>query len=204
MSPSESPRPWAAYYEKTGTRPPRATLLEALARFDAEPAVAPRLAVDLGCGSGRDAIELLRRGWRVLAIDAQAVAIAALLARSDLPAAARLETRVARMEEATWPACDLVNASFALPLCPPEHFHEVWRRIEASLTPGGRFSGQLYGERDSWRGRPGMTFLTRAGAEALLAGLEVEFLREEEEDSTTPRGEAKHWHIFHIVARQPA
>jgi hypothetical protein len=31
----------------------------------------------------------------------------------------------------------------------------------------------------------------------------VEFLREEEDDTVTPRGKAKHWHIFHIVARKP-
>jgi hypothetical protein len=27
---------------------------------------------------------------------------------------------------------------------------------------------------------------------------------EEEAEGTTPRGNAKHWHIFHIVARKPA
>lgn len=204
MSPPKAPRSWAAYYEKTGARPPRTTLIEALARFDAEPAASPRLAVDLGCGSGRDTIELLRRGWRVLAIDAEADAIAALEARPDLPSGAELETRVARMEDARWPNCALVNASFALPLCPPERFSGLWQRIADSLTPGGRFAGQLYGDRDGWRGRPGMTFLTRAEAEALLAGLEVEIFREEEEDSTTPRDEDKHWHIFHVVARKPA
>jgi trans-aconitate methyltransferase len=41
-------------------------------------------AVDLGCGAGRDTAELLRRGWRVLAIDAEAEAIRRLLERRDL------------------------------------------------------------------------------------------------------------------------
>jgi tellurite methyltransferase len=48
-----------------------------------------------------------------------------------------------------------------------------------------------------------MTFFTRAEAEALLAPLAVELFREEEEGGVTPRGSAKHWHIFHIVARKP-
>ncbi|MEK9661372.1 MAG: class I SAM-dependent methyltransferase, partial [Alphaproteobacteria bacterium] len=69
-------RDWASYYRKTGERPPRATLLAALDRFDAEPASPDRrLAVDLGCGSGRDVVEMLRRGWRVLAIDAEQAAV---------------------------------------------------------------------------------------------------------------------------------
>lgn len=195
---------WAAYYAKTGGRPPRKTLLHALDLFDAEGGSAPRLAVDLGSGGGRDAIAMLDRGWHVLAIDASADAAETLRSRSDLPGDAELETRVARFETADWPLCDLVNSSFALPLCSPDAFSALWQKIIDSLKPGGRFAGQIYGDRDSWAGRAGMTFHTRAEAEALLEGLEVELFEEEEDDSTTPRGEAKHWHVFHIVARKPA
>lgn len=203
-----SGRDWAGYYAKTGARPPRATLVFALDRFaeedDGAPVRgAPRLAVDLGCGSGRDVVEMVRRGWRVIGIDAEDAAIAALTAREDLPAGAQVEGRVARFEDAEWPDCDLVNSSFALPLCPPAAFPALWDRIVSSLKPGGRFAGQLYGPRDSWAARAGMTFHTREQAEALLGGLEVEMFEEEEDDSTTPRGEPKHWHIFHIVARKP-
>lgn len=193
---------WRQYYEKTGGRPPRATLLFALDRFDAEPAIGPRLAVDLGSGNGRDTAELLRRGWRVFAVDAEPTAIDGLVARFDAEARRRLEGKVARFEDVELPACDLVNSSFALPLCPPQAFPRVWAKIRAALRPGGRFAGQLYGERDSWRGNPTITFHTRAAAEALLAGYEIEHFREEEDDSVTPRGERKHWHIFHIVARR--
>ncbi|MGE5147808.1 MAG: class I SAM-dependent methyltransferase [Candidatus Eiseniibacteriota bacterium] len=193
---------WRDYYQRTGERPPRETLLSALDSWDSAGRT-PGQAVDLGSGTGRDTIELLRRGWSVLAIDAEPDAIAGLEARPDLPPGARLETKVARFEETDWPACDLVNASFALPLCPPETFPRLWQRIVERLRPGGRFAGQLYGDRDSWVGRPGMTFLSRAEALALLAPLEVELFREEEDDGVTPRGKAKHWHIFHIVARKP-
>lgn len=198
---TEVPRDWAAYYEKTGDRPPRETLLFALDRFDAEPAVAPRLAVDLGCGSGRDTIEILRRSWNVLAIDAEPAAIDKLTGRDDLPAGAELTGQVARFADANWPPCDLINSSFALPLMPPDEFAAVWPRITGSLKPGGRIACQLFGPRDSWADRQGMSFHDRAAVDGLLEGLDVEMCREEEDDSTTVRGEAKHWHIFHIVAR---
>jgi len=204
MAENESDDTWRRYYQVTGERPPRPTLMFALDRFDADggPA-APRFAIDLGSGNGRDTIEILRRGWRVLAIDAEPAAIEGLRARPDLPPGAPLEALVARFEAAAWPACDLVNSSFALPLCPPADFPAMWRRIVDSLRPGGRFSGQLYGDKDSWAGNPSITFHTRAEAEARLAGLAVEHFREEEDDSVTPRGHPKHWHIFHIVARKP-
>jgi tellurite methyltransferase len=191
---------WRRYYVKTDGRPPRETLLFALARFDAE--AGPGQAVDLGCGGGRDTIEMLRRGWSVLAIDEEPQAIAALEARPGIGADGCLETRRARFDETTWPTADLVNSSFALPLCPRARFPALWRRIWSFLRPGGRFSGQLFGDRDSWMGDPGMTHMSRAEAEALLVGLEVEMFREEEEDAVTPRGRPKHWHVFHIVARK--
>jgi hypothetical protein len=97
---------------------------------------------------------------------------------------------------------DLVNASFSLPLCPPDRFPGLWCRIVASLKVGGRFAGQLYGDHDGWAGRPGMTHIDRAAAERLLADLELELFEEEEVDSVTPRGKPKHWHIFHVVARR--
>jgi tellurite methyltransferase len=189
---------FAAYYDATAKRPPRRTLLTALENFGDFAGT----AVDLGCGDGRDAIELMRRGWSVLAIDAEPEAIARLEARPDLPPQRKLETRIARFETAQWPEADLVNASFALPLVPPAIFAALWRSVVASLKPGGRFAGQLYGERDDWAGRPGITCHRRAEAEQLLSDLRVELFDEEDSDAVTPRGVPKHWHIFHIIARR--
>jgi SAM-dependent methyltransferase len=193
---------WAAYYQQLRDRPPRRTLVKALDLFgDASP---DALAVDLGCGDGRDIVELLRRGWRVVAVDSESEALRQLAAR-NLPGADRITPITARFEEVPLPlGVQLVNSSFAMPLCEPEAFHTQWARIREALPAGGRFSGQWYGVRDSWNGRPGMTFLERDQALALLAGLEIEMFEEEEADGVTPRGNPKHWHIFHIVARKPA
>jgi tellurite methyltransferase len=186
---------WSRYYEAAGDDA-RETLLQAANRF-----TEPGFAVDLGCGNGRDTAELLRRGWRVLAIDGEVEAIDLLRARvGDEP---RLDTKVARYHEATWPTADLVNASWSLPFCPPHEFTGLWQRIVASLRPGGRFSGQLFGDRDGWSQGDGMTFLPRDRAEELLAALELERFDEIEEDSRTATGEPKHWHVFHVVARKP-
>src|SRR6266508_1833857 len=137
-------------------------------------------------------------------IDAEAEAIQRLLGRGDLRSggAARLETQVARFEDAGWPEADLINSSYALPFCPPNQFAAIWQRIVASLRPGGRFSGQLFGDRDGWATQADMSFQTRQDAEKLLRGLEVEHFEEVEEDGETAVGDPKHWHLFHVVARQ--
>jgi tellurite methyltransferase len=192
---------WTKYYEAVALEP-RTTLVEALRRFDEEHS-RERFAVDLGCGTGGDTVELLRRGWHVLALDGQAEAIDRLRAL-DLSEDERdrLQTRVSRFETTQWPPADLVNASFALPFCPPGDFPAVWERIEHSLHPGRRFSGHLFGDRDEWSDEDDMTFQTRAEAEALLSRLEVELFDEVEEDGPTAVGKQKHWHLFHVVARR--
>ena len=119
-----------------------------------------------------------------------------------LPAGGEQRERVARFEEAAWPRCDLVTSSFALPFCPPERFPALWRRIVASLRPGGRFAGQLFGERDEWAG-DGLTVQTRAELDRLLEPFAVEHLEELEEDGRTAVGDPKHWHLYHVVARKP-
>lgn len=191
---------FAGYYAATREGAPRKTLLAAL---DAA-APATGFAIDLGCGTGRDTVELLRRGWRVLAVDAEPDAIAELRVRPEArDAGGRLETSVARFEAIELPPADLINSSFALPVCPPEQFPALWQRIRAALNPGARIACQLFGPRDSWaRRETPPTIHDRAAVDALLSGLAVEMLDEEEADTTTPRGQQKHWHIFHIIARR--
>lgn len=188
-----SERDWSLYYARVESTP-RETLLDAAARFDA-----PGRAVDLACGAGRDTLELLRRGWSVLAVDSHPEGIARL--RAAAGDNARLEMLLAPMEDAQWGTVDLINASFALPFCPRDRWEELWARIRGSLAPGGRFAGQLFGPDDEWADE--CVVQTRAEAETLLAGLEVERFDEVEEDRAIVTGAMKHWHLFHCVAREP-
>ncbi len=193
---------WMQYYQAVAGRPPRPTLVKALEYHAQTPDVLPKLAVDLGCGDGRDTVELLNRGWRVLAIDGEPEAIARLRQRSDC-SRTYLETRVQRFEDLTLPPdISLVNASFCLPFCPPDHFPDLWDEIVATLASGGRFCGQLFGDRDSWAAYNDMNHHSRDQVNQLLTPFEVEWLEEENHPGKTALGEEKHWHIFNIVARK--
>jgi tellurite methyltransferase len=206
MSSSFTEEQWRTYYDNMHGLPPRDTVVTALNAFDAERIPeAARFAVDMGCGEGRDTVEILRRGWRVFAFDGFEEGIRRLRERPDLTpdALARLETTVQRFEEARWPTATLINAAYSLPFCPREAFPDLWQRILESLPPGGRFSGQLFGDHDEWAVAEKVTFQTRREAERLLAPLNVELFTEEERDGTTANGRPKHWHVFHIVARKP-
>lgn len=199
---------WSTFFDAVDNQPPRDTLLQALDRFDHEPARGlPRFAIDLGCGQGRDTLEMLRRGWRVLAIDWSREGLNRLIAKTPWPALWQLTTRQDTFEHSVLPPCDLVNASFAIPHCRPEDFPAIWTRIAAAIRPGGRFAGQLFGVNDGWAQRPDAitrTYHTRSEVESLLAvhGLIAEHLDEVQRDGKTAMGEPKYWHVFHVVARK--
>ncbi|MBF2074191.1 MAG: class I SAM-dependent methyltransferase [Synechococcales cyanobacterium C42_A2020_086] len=207
LSPTPHPIPghdWSSYYQAVQGRPPRDTLLMALARFEQDQNTpCNRFAVDLGCGDGRDTVELVRRGWRVLAIDAAAEAIERLSHRPDIDQT-QLQTRVDRFETLSLPVAsfDLINASFCLQFCPPPAFPAFWQQIVTALRLGGRFCGQLIGNRDSWTMYAHMNHHSREQVEALLTPFIVESLIEEDHPGKTALGVEKHWHIFHIVARK--
>ncbi|MBM3486271.1 MAG: methyltransferase domain-containing protein [Alphaproteobacteria bacterium] len=193
---------WDEYYKAVSGNPPRETLVRALDAWEKEfGARRMRTAVDLGCGEGRDTVELLRRRFHVRAIDSEQRALDWLAGRADLPTTGTLETVCARMEDAAWPAVEVFNASFALPFCTPDCLEALWARIVAALPQGGRFAGQIFGPDDEWAS-PALGIRDRAAVEAMLAAFEPEQLDEINRPGKDAMGGAKHWHIFYIVARK--
>jgi trans-aconitate methyltransferase len=189
---------WSRYYEVHRSRPPRQLLLDVL---DCAGPGEGRQALDLGAGTGRETLALLEAGWRVLAVDAEQAAIDII--RGDAAVYGdRLETAVGSYDEVALPPAELVHASYSLPFVAADRFQAAWSRVLAALEPGGWLLVDLFGVEDSWNdGSGALTFHTREQVLALLAGLEVEQLDEEERDGEAVSG-PKHWHAFHVVARR--
>lgn len=192
---------WPGYFGSVLGKPPRDTLLASLAAFEQEGFTAG-FAIDLAAGEGRDTLELLARGWRVLATDAEPAAFEFLWPRVPASARDRLTTTVATFEDTLLEPCDLLNASFALPFCLPSDLPALWVRIVAAIRPGGRFAGQFFGDRDSWAWREDRTHHSHEEVLAMLSGFDIEMMRVEEQDDPATVREPKHWHLFHVVARK--
>ena len=161
------------------------------------------VAIDLGCGDGAETLELLRRGWAVVAVDGSSAGIARLrqsVSPADLP---RLTPLVAPFAEMSLPLADLVYAGLSLPFCEARDFDAVWETVASAVRPNGFFVGHFFGPHDTWADKPDMTFHAREDVEALLSGFEIAQLREQDEDGTSVGG-PKHWHVFHVIARKVA
>ena len=185
---------WEDFYKITKDRPPWHLLVQAISLISQR-----KDALDLGCGAGRDTRFLLEQGFMVTAVDNDPHAIALLV---DLP---QNHLRVVRssFEAFDFGTYDLVNAHFALPFLPMEHFQLVFVLIKQALHAGGIFVGQFFGVNDEWNTTGNqMTFLTRVQAESELKGLKVLEFREEDVDSHVADGTPKHWHVFHIIAKK--
>ncbi len=199
---------WPDYYAVTVDRPAWGTTVDAAERFAADDEARPpaagasaRVAVDLGCGAGRDTRELLRRGWRVLAVDRETVAIEAVTAATPEADRGRLEGVVAELATFELPPCDLVIASVSLQLLSAADYAAVFERITAALRPGGRFAGLLYGDRDEAASDPDCTCPSPDAIRGYLAAFEVESWLEREEDGHMALGDPHHIHLIEVVAR---
>lgn len=192
---------WPGYFGSVLGKGARETLIAALDSFARED-FAEGLGVDIAAGEGRDTLELLERGWRVVATDGHPDAFKLLWPRVRPELKPRLTTVEADFAEMQVPDCDLVNASFALPFCLPGHFPSLWSRIVAAIRPGGRFAGQFFGDRDTWASLPGRTHHSREEVLELLKGFDIELLDEEEKDDPQEVRKPKHWQIFHVVAKK--
>ncbi|GCE23893.1 class I SAM-dependent methyltransferase [Dictyobacter kobayashii] len=187
---------WDQFYLLTKDKPPSAGLLQAISLLDHIGGE----ALDLGCGAGRDTRYLLQRGFRVTAVDQEEASLAALTTLST----GKLTLVQAAFEDFSFATYELINAHFALPFIAKEQFTTVFDRLKQSLKPGGIVVGQFFGINDEWNTNTNhLTFFTRAQALAQLEGLRIITFEEEDADGRTTEGSAKHWHIYHIIARKP-
>ena len=97
------------------------------------------------------------------------------------------------------PPTDLLLSCATLPFVPRPDFGALWSRMREALRPRGILAVDLFGDRDEWADTDG-TYLSRADVEALLDGLEIVELTEEERDGRSFSG-PKHWHTFRVIAR---
>ncbi len=194
-------RDWEAYFAATdSTREIRALFREALA---AQPPLPhPRRATDLGFGHGVETLALLAAGWEVYAADGAPGAVERLQARVPAEHVSRLTLEQIDLGAVSVPPSALVWAGLSLFFVPPDRFAALWRSIRAALAPGGRFAGQLLGERDTWAGDSDTTALSSGELDELLTGMTVEHRTVQDEDGHAVSG-PKHWHVHNVIARMP-
>jgi len=189
---------WPEFIRRTLNIPPRRMVVKALDYFGDFTG----FAVELGCGSGIDTIKLVECGWKVYAVDSLSDGFENIMAKLPGDKKDYVECVQAVFEDMDIPEADLVYSSFSIPFCRPESFESFWGKIVGAIKPGGRFAGNLFGEKDEWSQMPGVTFVTRDQIDELFRDFEIEYLREQHQEGQSVLTETKMWHLFEIVARK--
>ena len=142
----QPPRDWDAVYAASpeyffGEEPslPARSALRFFRMFGGDPAGA--LALDLGCGEGRDTAFLTGAGFQVVARDVAPSGLEktrALLARRSVPAE-RVDLALGDVRDFDYPAdaYDLTLAANVYQFLPPDEVPGHVRRLQIATKPGG-------------------------------------------------------------------
>ncbi len=191
---------WAEYYANSVTTP-SSSLVLGLEHFLGE--MRGSLAVDCGCGAGRDAVHLLEAGFAVYAFDKIAEAIDRTQLATPLHLTDQLTTELRSFDDVRIPECDLVNASASLFFASPETFAPLWTQVCERLVEGGIFCGDFLGSNDDWiTAGENLTGLSEAELMNGFSRFDVLHLHERDEVGPQSAGDDKRWHLFTVVARK--
>jgi tellurite methyltransferase len=184
------------YYKSTQDLEPSQLLIEALQLLSSP----SKIALDLGCGAGRDTRLLLERGFKVIAVDSEPRVRKFIEKLHQFGDLTYVESTFASFDYKNY---DLINAHYSLPFSPPESFGLVMDKILGSLNADGLFVGQFFGVNDEWN-TPGsnMTFHTKTELQKLLSSVEIIKFDEKDADGPLTDNSEKHWHVFDVIARQ--
>jgi tellurite methyltransferase len=192
---------WSEFHRKSHTRPPRELLIRTLNFFDVE-SRSDLVAVDLGCGSGADTLELLRRGWKVHCVDADPEGLEMLKSKVPPEFMGKVRTYTERIESFPFPECDLVWASYAFPFCPAANWEAMVRKATSALRPKGRIAGDVFGDKHAWAGEADVLTLSETNLRIALSALDVEAF-DIENGYRVSGSEITRWHSFGFSACKP-
>ncbi len=191
---------WDDYYRNTEAGPPSRLLLEALERIALTGPSEGKLAIDLGCGAGRDSLELLRRGWRVIAYDRNQMALDFL--KEKARAYSTQLTCYKNEFEAIHmlPKASLVYAGHSLPFCGRTAFDPLWSNVLQAVETDGWLAVDFFGPEDDWVKSGHVLGYSEAQVRQLLGDLQLERIHTRNEHGKTATGPDKHWHVMSVIA----
>ncbi len=193
----------AEYYDVTTDREVRADL-----RFAADLVTQEKIAIDCGCGAGRDIAFLRDKGFIVHGFDLEAESIRRCRERFGEDPGVFLSQ--ASFNSFIYPSAALIVADASLFFCPEGDFEDVWCKITESLVPGGIFAGSFLGPEDTMAGPeynreafwPDVLTFTEDSLRPRFYGFEILRWTEHNFLGETAQGAPHHWHIYSVVAKK--
>lgn len=188
---------WDRYYQKMLERPLRPLYLQSLQFIGDRKGI----AADVGCGIGKEAEDLLNRGYVVHAIDKEAAGIESLKNRTGMNE--NLHIYVQPFETfKEFPKVDVLYAFHSLPFSNKEHYERVLNRVRDSILPNGFFIGTFFGTKDDWVQWDHVSGITEDKIKELFSDFEFLYFKEVTDRKPSANGPEKNWHYYEVIARR--
>lgn len=186
---------WNIYYKKHINREVRSQLIKAVSYC-----INKNNALDLGSGTLIESKFLIQNGFKhVTAVDSSLETEKFKDGSKNLD----LIIKPFKQYKFSFNTFDLINAQFSLPFYGKENFDYFINKIIYSLKPGGIFTGQFFGIKDSWNTQnSNLVFHTKEEILNLFHELKILELIEEEKDDSSVNNPLKHWHIFNFIVKK--
>lgn len=165
--------------------------------------LSPGFIVDLGAGTGQDAINLLEEGVQKLwAVDSNKGAIEIL--KKNIPKNKKWLIECFLEEWAPLTEhVDLFTASYTFPYRKQSIFNAFWQKVVDAIEPGGYVAGQFFGPLTKREPDPGMSYHTESQLKELL---EKDFIIKYFKAGDEPKlhgGDVPPWGtLYHVVAKK--
>lgn len=193
---------WEQYFQKNkgrAVRPLYAKAVKYLSNFQPKNS----FAVDLGCGAGIETLDLLTRGWSVIAIDGEPSSISAVRELAGAPLSKSLRTICTRFEDLNViPPSEFIYSYHSLPFCQPDQFDKLWKLISEAIVPNGIFAGSFFGMNDEWVKAGRTTGVSREKLELYLSQFDLLHREEFDQVGNTALSGPKHWHFIDVLAKK--
>ena len=126
------------YYENTKNAPPHILVKKFINMENKE-----GKAIDLGCGTGRDTIFLIKNNWNVTAIDREDTR-ELIEENLEVTEKERFKFICQNFENIELEKNDLVVSNFSIPFCSKNYFNEFWNKIVDSINEGRILCRQFF------------------------------------------------------------
>ncbi|MGF1725584.1 class I SAM-dependent methyltransferase [Photobacterium nomapromontoriensis] len=160
-----------------------------------------KVAVDCACGTGRDTLYLLEKGYKVYAFDNDLPRLDILAQHPLTGSNPNLDIQISSFAEYQFPKSHLINASACLFFCTPTDFSILWRNIHQYLENNGIFCGHFLGN-DTLEENEKLPILTHSQRELeqLFSDFYIISWKKKQEYSSNLTGKKRLWLIHTIIA----